>query len=131
MKWSNRVPLLLSILLITACQQNPYKQGERLYQRYCANCHMEQGQGMASLYPPLNTPEFTRYTDVFACIIREGMNETMTVAGNEYIFPMPAIPELNNVEISNIYNFIIHEWHTGIPPKTAIQVESELKDCTK
>ncbi|MBK8504442.1 MAG: cytochrome c [Saprospiraceae bacterium] len=130
MKWINFIFLIL-LLTACGCQQNPYQQGERLYSLHCANCHMADGKGLMSLYPPLNTPEFQDYADQFSCIIRQGLSDTITVVQKEFIFPMPAIPELNNVEISNIYNYIRHTWQPHLAPKTAIQVQSELDNCTK
>ena len=130
MKWTECI-LLFLLLTGFGCQQNPYRQGERLYALHCANCHMEDGKGLMSLYPPLDTPEFEQYTSRFSCIIRQGLSDTILIGQKEFIFPMPAIPELNNVEIANIYNYIRHTWHPKLSPKTAIQVQSELDTCTK
>lgn len=92
---------------------------------------MEEGQGMASLYPPLNTPEFGQFSSRFSCIVRMGMSDTLRLGINEYVFPMPAMPDLNPVEITNIYNYITHEWHPDLKSKTLKDVESELDTCTK
>jgi mono/diheme cytochrome c family protein len=130
MKWIDFI-LLFQLLMGFGCQQNPYRQGERLYGLHCANCHMADGKGLMSLYPPLDSPEFEHYVDQFSCIIRHGLSDTITVGQKEFTFPMPAIPELNHVEISNIYNYIRHSWQPHLLPKTAIQVQSELDSCTK
>ena len=118
----------LSMLWIT-CDTNPYRQGERLYNRYCANCHMEDGTGLLSLYPALNSPEFKRFKDQFACIVKNGLKDTLTIDQKEFIFPMPANPELNNVTIANIYNYIVYKWHSDLPITNAIKVQSELENC--
>lgn len=130
MKWI-KISFLLLFLAGFGCQQNPYRQGERLYTMHCANCHMEDGKGLMSLYPPLDAVEFEHYVSEFSCIIRQGLTDTLSIAQKEFVFPMPAIPELNNVEISNIYNYIKHRWHPHLPVKSAIQVQSELDTCTK
>ena len=131
MKWIERTLYGILVLICLSCQLNPYKQGERLYGLHCANCHMEEGQGMASLYPPLNTPEFGQFSSSFSCIVRMGMSDTLRIGVNEYVFPMPAMPALNPVEITNIYNYITHKWHPDLQSKTLTEVESDLDNCTK
>jgi len=123
------LPLLFMGLFI-ACNQNPYKQGARLYDLYCSNCHMEDGQGMEGLYPPLAHPIFEEYRAKFACIVNQGISDTLVLDGNEFVFPMPGNKELNNVEISNIYNFIVHKWHPHLEAVSAKAVKLDLERCT-
>ena len=124
--------MALSIAMgLVCCQQNPYRQGERLYEIHCASCHMSDGHGLAKLYPPLVTEDFSKYALTFSCIVRYGLADTIAVNGSEFSFEMPAIPQLNEVEISNIYNYIIHRWHPSLEPIHDKEVENQLKLCTK
>ncbi len=121
---------IIFVGLFVACNQNPYKQGARLYDLYCSNCHMADGQGMEGLYPPLAHPILEEYGNRFACIVREGMTDTIVLDDKEFVFPMPGNKELNNVEISNIYNYIIHRWHPHLPTVSANQIKLDLEECT-
>lgn len=90
---------------------------------------MEDGNGLLSLYPPLNSEEFTDFADGFPCIVRKGLSDTLEIDGKQYIFPMPANAELNNVAIANIYNYIIYRWHPHLDPTTAIEMAAKLDSC--
>ncbi|HMQ60499.1 MAG TPA: hypothetical protein PKE06_07520, partial [Flavilitoribacter sp.] len=51
-----------AMLTLTAisCQDNPFTQGERLYDHLGANSHMDPGEGLQNLIPPLAGSEFVR-----------------------------------------------------------------------
>lgn len=130
MRKARYLPFLL--LSLHACVENPYVQGERLYAIHCANCHMEDGSGLERLYPPLNGPSFvTSFSDDFACIVRYGLADTIDVDKLEFSFPMPPNAELNNIEISNIYNYIVTRWHPSLKPTNGNLVKDRLETCTK
>ncbi|MCR6642541.1 MAG: hypothetical protein NVV82_27005 [Sporocytophaga sp.] len=44
------------------------------------------------------------------CIIRNGMNDTITVNGHKYFGKMPGNNELSEIEITNLVNYINREW---------------------
>ena len=90
---------------------------------------MEDGNGLLSLFPPLNSEEFRKFSDEFPCIIRKGLGDTLQIDGKQYVFPMPPNVELNNVAIANIYNYIIYRWHPDLDPATAIEMEAKLESC--
>ena len=123
--------ILFLVVGFVACQQNPYQQGKRLYEIHCASCHMSDGSGLEKLYPSLTTSDFESFAPAFSCIVRYGLSDTIRIDGKVFNFPMPAIPSLNEVEISNIYNYIIHRWHPALEPIHAGQVENALQKCTK
>ncbi len=91
---------------------------------------MPNGEGLRALYPPIDVPEYAaHYAGSLACIIRYGLTDTIVIQGMTYVFPMPAMPELNDVEISNIYNFIRYRWHPDLPEINAIAVRDLLERC--
>ena len=58
-----------------SCSYEPYTQGKRLYQAFCSNCHMDNGEGLRSLYPPLaNSDYLEKNHDQLACIIANGIS---------------------------------------------------------
>lgn len=97
--------------LQTACQGNPYIHGEILYQNFCANCHMEDGTGLIGNIPPLAQSDFlTKQAHQLPCIIRYGSADTLIVNGQSYNTPMAGVPELTDIEITNVINYINHAW---------------------
>ena len=122
--------IIAGIYIFTACDSNPYKQGAILYTNFCTNCHMEDGSGLQGLIPPLAQADYLqKYPEKLPCIIRYGLKDTIIVNGQTYSQEMAGIPELNEVEIGNIINYINHAWgneNPFVPPK---QIEEYLENC--
>ena len=109
-----------------ACTQNPKLsqyavQGERLYERHCANCHQLNGTGLGRLYPALKNSEYLKKDPAeLAGIIRNGMEGAIRVNGTEYDQPMAGNPTLTDLEIAEILTYINVSWGDG----TLIDVNS-------
>lgn len=123
--------LILSCLLILyACEQKPYGQGEHLYQAYCASCHMNEGQGLKSLIPPLAQADYLELNrEKLACIIRYGIEDALIVNGKRYEQPMAGINRLNAVEITNILNFVGSSWGNELEAFSLKEIEAQLERC--
>ena len=112
------------------CNSNPYSQGKIMYENFCVSCHMEDGTGLMGNIPPLaNSDYLINNRDKLACIIRYGLTSEITVNGKKYETPMEGVPQLKEVEIANIINYINHEWGNQNGYTTIQQVMKQLKDC--
>lgn len=108
----NSLWLLSFFLLALSCQSNRHKQGERLYMANCAACHGVQGEGLKTLYPPLkNSDYYDMHAENIVCIIRNGLRETITVNGTIFKMEMIGVPSLNEVEITNLVNYMNQLWY--------------------
>ncbi len=117
-------------LLFTFCEASPYKQGEALYNYYCANCHMEDGSGLAGLIPPLAKADFIKNNPaMLPCIIRYGMEGEVVVNDTVYNQPMTGIPEITDFEITNIINYIYHTWGNSEHYVKFEEVKQSLDNC--
>lgn len=122
--------LCFQTLFFSACQTNPFRQGQILYENYCANCHMSDGSGLESLIPPLAGADFlSRQRGQLPCIIRYGMKGEITVNGKTYNQEMTGIPELTDFEIANIINYIARSWNNQETYLTIREVQSALEKC--
>jgi len=93
---------------------------------------MEDGYGLMALYPPLrNSDHFEASIDRFACIVRFGMNESLSINDRTYDVPMQGIPQLTETEIANIYNFIQSSWYPDLPVLTESDIFQQLDSCAK
>ncbi|MBT8220893.1 MAG: cytochrome c [Bacteroidia bacterium] len=96
---------------MVACDSNPYKTGENLFNNYCANCHMDDGKGLGDLIPTITGTDYMKKNpNSIVCIIRYGLKDTITVEGKTYAEPMLGIPELDDIAITNIANYINYRW---------------------
>jgi mono/diheme cytochrome c family protein len=125
--------LLVAILWISlpSCDSNPYKQGKIMYDYYCANCHMEDGSGLEGVIPPLVGVEdyLTANRDILPCIVKYGWSDTIQVKGVMYAQEMPGVPQLTDVEIANILNYILFNWNENQEILLIEEVQKNLENC--
>jgi len=125
--------LFFIYILLTSCQSQAFKQGEKLYNGYCASCHMEDGTGLGKVLPPIADSDYlqTNFAQL-PCIIRHGLKDTILVNGNEYAQPMVGIKLLNEVEISNIINYINYKWYgNALPSQSLKAIKETLEECSE
>ena len=118
--------LCLLLLITLGCLHTPFKQGKRLYQIHCSNCHMDEGQGLAMLYPPLQGTGLLARASQLPCIIQYGMNDTITINGASFDTPMKGVGDLTHAEIANICNYILHQWYEGKASLTETMVRTAV-----
>lgn len=90
-------------LLYYSCNDVKYAHGKRSYNNFCSDCHMEDGSGVADLYPTLKSASVVQKYREIPCIIRHG------IYNDSSLIKMPSIPKLSNVDITNIINYITHD----------------------
>ena len=125
------VCLVLTIAALSACQDDPFKQGKILYEIHCGNCHGLKGEGLGQLIPPLAGADFfTQRIKEIPCMIVRGYKGQLTVNGKMYSTnAMPPNEKLTEFEITNILNYISSSWY---PDKKFIKlddVREDLKQC--
>jgi mono/diheme cytochrome c family protein len=126
--------LFLSILCITitaySCDMSGYPSGARVYKGTCANCHLDQGEGLGALIPPLaNSDYWNAHRDKLACIVRYGLADTIKVNGVTYQEKMLAMPGLSDIQITNVLNYIGSRWGNHTATFRLEEVRAMLKDC--
>ena len=88
-----------------------YIDGQVLYKTHCANCHQENGQGLAGLYPPIMGSDYlTKNKESVLCSMRNGLQDTIIVNGKSYHQPMPANTQLQALDVAEIATYIYNEW---------------------
>lgn len=130
MKQARLFFFIAGLVCFAACEDNPYPQGEILYNNFCSNCHAADGSGLEGLIPPLaNADYLVSHRDKLPCIIRYGIADTIVVNGRTYTQKMEAIPNLSRFEIANILNYIEHSWGNQQKYFTIQEVEASLENC--
>ena len=81
-------------------------KGKDVYTTYCMSCHMEQGEGMEDVYPPLAKSDYLM-ADKTRSIkqILYGASGPMKVNGKTYNAEMTGF-DLSDQEVSDLANYI-------------------------
>lgn len=119
------------VIIVTACgPKEKFAQGKNLYAVKCENCHMEDGTGLGANIPPLAQADYLKNNqDKIACIIRNGQTDSITVNGVIYDQPMEAIDGLNDVQLTNLINYINHAWGNDFGFVTVKNIQDQMKNC--
>ncbi len=119
------------VFFSAACNRNPYPQGEALYAAHCASCHMDDGQGLRGVIPPLAGADYVADDPVeMACIIRNGLQGEIAVNGVTYNEAMAAIPQLTEFQIANIINYINSAWGNDYGYVSMPEIRRRLEACS-
>lgn len=104
-------------------------QGRALYKENCMGCHLNDGNGMAQLIPPLAGADFLKDEAAVICVIRHGQQGPVQVNGVEFNGNMPANPQLRPLEIAEIATYILNSWGNKGSFVTVQDVEKALEIC--
>ncbi len=129
--------LLGMVCALAACQSQDelklkhyYIEGQALYTTHCANCHQENGEGLAGLYPPIAKADFlANNKNYIICGIKHGINDTIQVNGKTYHQPMPANAQLQAIDIAEIVTYIYNEWGNEKKITPVKEVQKVLDKC--
>ncbi len=109
-----------------------YIDGQVLYKTHCANCHQENGQGLAGLYPPIMGSDYLKKNkESILCSMRNGLQDTIVVNGKTYHQPMPANTQLQALDVAEIATYIYNEWGNEKVITEVKSVQKVLEECKK
>jgi nitrite reductase (NO-forming) len=105
------------VATISAFQQKPafdlkasVARGKEIYVAQCLSCHMEEGQGLEEVYPPLAKSDYLM-ADKKRSIqqVLNGVSGEIKVNGKVYNLEMTGF-ELSDQEASDVLNYIRNSW---------------------
>ncbi|AQG79992.1 cytochrome C [Spirosoma montaniterrae] len=130
--------LTATLLYSLSCQsddeikrQRYITEGILVYKNNCANCHQTDGKGLAALYPPLAGSDYLAKKDSVICLIRYGQQGPIVVNGKRYNRPMPAQPQLSDLEIAELVTYIYNEWGNETKVTDVKEVKPVLEACRR
>jgi mono/diheme cytochrome c family protein len=99
-------------------------RGKGIYEEKCITCHMENGQGIPSVFPPLAGSDYLlqkRKASIHA--VKFGQEGEITVNGTTYNnFMTPQ--GLTDAEVADVMNYILNSWGNKGPIVSAEEVAS-------
>ena len=99
-------------------------RGEEIYLDFCIACHMDQGQGLEGVFPPLAQADYLlEQTEASIRAVKYGQQGEIVVNGVSYNGIMTAL-YLEDDEVQDVMNFILNSWGNSAPMITLEQVQS-------
>ncbi|CAN5142686.1 hypothetical protein BH20BAC1_BH20BAC1_20340 [soil metagenome] len=81
--------------------------GEQIYNMYCVSCHLGDGKGDGSRFPPLDSSEWvTGDKKRLISVLLNGLDGTITVKGKTYNSLMPSHSFLDDEQLTQVLNYI-------------------------
>jgi mono/diheme cytochrome c family protein len=107
--------------------QASMKRGKEVYILNCQNCHMENGQGVEGINPPVAKTSYLKDAKKNIGIILNGQTGEVTVNGKKYNAIMNPMNYLDDQQISDVLNYIRNSWGNKYPYISSAQVKAERK----
>ena len=116
-------------------QKQPYDlqksiaRGAEIYATQCMSCHMQEGEGIPEVYPPLAGSDYlmagrARSIDN----VLHGLSGDIVVNGKTYSMEMMSFPHLSDEEVADVVNYIRNSW--GNSDETPVTPD-EVKNLRK
>ncbi|MFI8379809.1 c-type cytochrome [Leeuwenhoekiella sp. NPDC079379] len=106
---------------------NSIKRGAILYEDFCMQCHMAQGEGIKGTFPPLAHADYllkNRQASISA--VKYGLKGKIIVNGTPYNSIMPGLG-LYDDEVTDVMNYIFNSWGN----EADIVTEEEVSKISK
>ena len=121
---------LIAATLLSFTFQDPdleesIKRGKEIYTLNCQNCHMENGEGLEGVYPPVAKTDYVQDVQKNIDIILNGQNGAITVSGKQYDGSMDPLNYLDDKQIADVLNYIRNSWDNKYPIVTESQVKEQ------
>jgi len=89
---------------------NSIKEGSLIYENFCVNCHLPNGEGVAKTFPPLAKSDYLmNKRDLSIKAIKFGQKGKIVVNGITYNNVMAPLG-LTDQEIADVMNYITTSW---------------------
>ncbi|HNP23956.1 MAG TPA: cytochrome c [Panacibacter sp.] len=91
------------------------QRGKEVYTTFCQNCHLESGEGIPGVNPPLAKADYLKKpTGTLIRVILEGQAEPIMVNGEKYATEMPAMNYLTDEQIADVLNYVRNSFENKI-----------------
>ena len=103
--------------------------GQDIYANKCASCHMDDGQGLRGVIPPLAAADYLASNQMdLPCLLKFATKDTIKVNGRLYPPEMPA-HDLTHLELAEVITYINNSWGNELGFMSVKKVDSLLENC--
>jgi len=101
--------------------------GKMIYEDFCIQCHLDNGEGIEKVYPPLNNSDYLlENIDKSIYSIKFGLKGKIIINGIKYNGVM-INQGLENEEIADVMNYITNSWDNNLNIQITEKRVSKLK----
>jgi len=98
-----------------------------IYEDFCIQCHLSNGEGLEKVYPPLNNSDYLlKNIDKSIYSIKYGLKGEIIVNGIKYNGVM-INQGLDDEEIADVMNYITNSWDNSLKIQITTKRVNELK----
>ena len=129
------------LLIISSCntlteKEIEYRQsfdsGKAIYEDECQKCHKANGEGLGTLYPPLENSDYLQsHINQLPCIIFNGLKGETVVNGKKYNWEMPPHNKLDEIQMSAILTYIRSKWGNNKGTVSYKEARIAIEGCRK
>ncbi len=102
-------------------------RGKEVYETQCVTCHMDHGQGIESVYPPLAKSDYLMADKKRSIVqVLYGVSGEIKVNGVTYDGAMSGF-DLNDQEVSDVLNYVRNSFGNKGPAVTPNEVKGSRK----
>jgi mono/diheme cytochrome c family protein len=102
------------------------KRGKEFYTSECQNCHMENGEGLTGVYPPLAKADYLKKPSAhLISVVLDGLEGEIKVNGVTYNSPMPPQAYIEDDKVADILNYIRNSWGNKGAAITPAEVKTQ------
>jgi mono/diheme cytochrome c family protein len=125
------------IAVVTSCQSENgqlfdryYTSGSLLYRTHCENCHGLNGEGLGALIPSFQDSAYLKKNiNRLPCFIKDGLADTITIAGKKFNTKMPAQNNLSAIEVAEILTYVTNSFGNKLGVIEAPKVNADWASC--
>ncbi|WP_299390010.1 cytochrome c [uncultured Gelidibacter sp.] len=113
------IAIIVFLSVLFSCNTTPKQtpelkesmaRGAVVYENFCMNCHMPNGEGIPKAFPPLAKADYLmkkRQESIKA--VKYGLSGEITVNGVVYNSSMAALG-LSDNEVADVMNYVLNSW---------------------
>ena len=121
------ISYLFNIIQKEKSFEQSISDGKMIYEDFCIQCHLSNGEGLEKVYPPLNNSDYLlKNIDKSIYSIKYGLKGEIIVNGIKYNGVM-INQGLDDEEIADVMNYITNSWDNSLKIQITTKRVNELK----
>ena len=105
------------------------ERGKTIYEAQCMSCHMAEGEGLESVFPPLANTDYLKDKNRLIKVVLRGVRGPVKINGKDYNSEMTGF-ELSDEQVSDVLNYIRNSWGNKHAPVLPAEIQPALKATT-